>query len=228
MRPGAGAVLIPAINTTAWEQGLGCRVALFRDWGWIDEEGNAVDDVRLAEVKKAEGASCTGRTAGFSIRGVCPVPLLPYEHYLQQLKVLAKTNNHQTGLYPLLPRTRPTPNNPSANLSSHSHPQNSNAIESPLTLSRPHKRKLSATDLEIPDSEGEDDEDYGWAEEDEEDIPAMPPQWQGSEDILVPPPGELEGDGDDPGEDDVEETEGVDSEKGIRLEEIGDSEDELA
>jgi len=81
MRPGAGAVLIPAINTTVWEQGLGCRVALFRDWGRIDEEGNAVDDVRLAEVKKAEGASCTGRTAGFSIRGVCTVPLLPYMTY---------------------------------------------------------------------------------------------------------------------------------------------------
>ena len=55
MRPGAGAVLTPAINATAWEQGLGCRVALFRDWGWDDEEGNAVNDVRFADVIKAEG-----------------------------------------------------------------------------------------------------------------------------------------------------------------------------
>lgn len=45
------------------------------------------------------------------------------------------------------------------------------------------KRKLNQTDLEIPDSE--DDEDYGWAEEDEASMPAPPQQWQGSEDILL-------------------------------------------
>ena len=48
------------------------------------------------------------------------------------------------------------------------------------------KRKLSATDLEIPDSDAEDDEDYGWADEDEEDLPPAPPQWQGTEDELAP------------------------------------------
>jgi hypothetical protein len=95
----------------------------------------------------------------------------------------------------------------------------------------PQKRKLSATDLEIPDSE--DDEDYGWAEEDEEDIPPPAPQWQGSEDILVPPEGELEA------EDEAEEgeqEEGVDDEgenakdhtNGAQRGEIEDSEDELA
>jgi hypothetical protein len=69
MRPGAGPVLVPAINTTAWEQGLGCRVALFRDWGWDDEEGKPVE-VRLAEVVKVEGVAVGGRRArlvGFSI-----------------------------------------------------------------------------------------------------------------------------------------------------------------
>jgi hypothetical protein len=45
------------------------------------------------------------------------------------------------------------------------------------------KRKLSHTNFEIPDSE--DDEDYGWADEDEASMPAPPPQWQGSEDILL-------------------------------------------
>lgn len=73
MRPGAGAVLVPAINTTAWEQGLGCRVALFRDWGWDDEEGKPVDDVRLAQVIKAEGIAFSEgsvRLAGFSISEV--------------------------------------------------------------------------------------------------------------------------------------------------------------
>jgi hypothetical protein len=77
MRPGAGAVLVPAINTTAWEQGLGCRVALFRDWGWEDEEGHVIDDIRLAQVIKAEGISVPeGRPmlAGFSITEVRHVP----------------------------------------------------------------------------------------------------------------------------------------------------------
>ncbi|KAI1447606.1 P-loop containing nucleoside triphosphate hydrolase protein [Annulohypoxylon stygium] len=47
----------------------------------------------------------------------------------------------------------------------------------------PHlKRKLSQTDFEIADSE---DEEYGWEDEDELEMPSMPPQWQGSEDILL-------------------------------------------
>lgn len=73
MRPGAGAVLVPAINTTAWEQGIGCRIALFRDWGWDDEEGHSVDDVRLAQVIKADGVAVPegrARLVGFSIAEV--------------------------------------------------------------------------------------------------------------------------------------------------------------
>jgi hypothetical protein len=73
MRPGEGPVLVPAVSTTAWEQGLGARVVLFRDWGWNDEEGSAVTDVRFAEVLKAEGAVVGGRRrlVGFSIGRVC-------------------------------------------------------------------------------------------------------------------------------------------------------------
>jgi hypothetical protein len=37
---------------------------------------------------------------------------------------------------------------------------------------------------EIPDSE-ETDEDYGWQDEDDAAMPGMPPQWQGSEDLLL-------------------------------------------
>ncbi len=44
------------------------------------------------------------------------------------------------------------------------------------------KRKLGDTDFEIPDS---DDEDYGWQGDDEDAMPDMPPQWQGSEDLLL-------------------------------------------
>lgn len=53
----------------------------------------------------------------------------------------------------------------------------------PLSSSPHHlKRKLSQTDFEVADSEGED---YGWEDEDELEMPRMPPQWQGSEDILL-------------------------------------------
>ncbi|KAI5463418.1 hypothetical protein BGZ63DRAFT_353263 [Mariannaea sp. PMI_226] len=45
-----------------------------------------------------------------------------------------------------------------------------------------HKRKLGNTELEVPDSE---DEDYGWADEDDAAMPPQPSQWQGSEDILL-------------------------------------------
>ncbi|KID71024.1 DNA recombination/repair protein RecA/RadB, ATP-binding domain protein, partial [Metarhizium hybridum] len=54
------------------------------------------------------------------------------------------------------------------------------------------KRKLEQTDLEVPDSQ--DDEDYGWADDDEAALPAPPPQWQGSEDVLL---GQELGRGDD-------------------------------
>ncbi|KAK8079841.1 hypothetical protein PG997_007659 [Apiospora hydei] len=58
------------------------------------------------------------------------------------------------------------------------------AGQPPMYLSshaRP-KRKLGDTNFEVADSE---EEDYGWDAEDTDAIPAMPPQWQGSEDILI-------------------------------------------
>ncbi|KAI0537579.1 P-loop containing nucleoside triphosphate hydrolase protein [Xylaria digitata] len=50
------------------------------------------------------------------------------------------------------------------------------------TNSRRQKRKFNEADDEIADSEGED---YGWQDEDEAEMPNMPPQWQGSEDLLL-------------------------------------------
>lgn len=44
------------------------------------------------------------------------------------------------------------------------------------------KRKLGQTGFEVPDSE---DEDYGWQDDDADALPRPPPQWQGSEDILL-------------------------------------------
>ncbi|KAK1988919.1 P-loop containing nucleoside triphosphate hydrolase protein [Colletotrichum cereale] len=47
------------------------------------------------------------------------------------------------------------------------------------------KRKLTEAGLEVPDSEEEDDEEYGWVQEDDAALPGPPPQWQGSEDLLL-------------------------------------------
>ncbi|KAK4109587.1 P-loop containing nucleoside triphosphate hydrolase protein [Canariomyces notabilis] len=52
-----------------------------------------------------------------------------------------------------------------------------------LSTTPAQKRKLGDTDFEIADS---DDEDYGW-DDDEDAIPPMPSQWQGSEDLLLVP-----------------------------------------
>ncbi|KAG9241840.1 P-loop containing nucleoside triphosphate hydrolase protein [Calycina marina] len=203
MRPGIGAMLVPVLNFPAWEQGLGCRVILFRDWGWEDEDGKAFD-LRLAEVIKAEGIESggRGRIAGFGID---------------------ENGLHSIAPPKLLRRTPPSGLSP---------PKNQIPLSSPCLPQNPRsnlgKRKLAATDLnfEIPDSEAEDDEDYGWGDEDEGTLPAMPPQWQGSEDILVSVPeveevqyevGEGDGDGDGEG--------------GRQMEFLGeaiDSEDELA
>lgn len=61
-------------------------------------------------------------------------------------------------------------------------------------------------EAEIGDSEEDEDENYDWVEEDEEEVPPMPPQWQGSEHILIPV---------------------VENEDGVEEEEVVDTEHEL-
>lgn len=77
MRTGLGAALVPAISIDVWEEGIGTRVALFRDWGWEDEDGKSIDDVRLAQVIKVEGVPIPGSSSklvGFSISEVSVFP----------------------------------------------------------------------------------------------------------------------------------------------------------
>ncbi|EPE31362.1 P-loop containing nucleoside triphosphate hydrolase [Glarea lozoyensis ATCC 20868] len=208
MRPGIGAVLVPAINVPSWDQGLSSRVVLFRDWGWNDEGGDAVYGARLAQVVKAEGLTLPegrGWLAGFTITetGIRSLPLPTFAVFN--------------------PPTVP-PFNPR-------HFQDGQPHSTPQVL--PQKRKLAFTDLEIPDSEGEDDEDYGWAEEDEVEVPVMPPQWQGSEDILIPDPKEKEIEAEEEEENDVEEPDEMNPNDALQdgktgTGEILDSDDELA
>lgn len=51
-----------------------------------------------------------------------------------------------------------------------------------IDIGSARKRKLNQAGFEVPDSE---DEDYGWQEDDDSALPRQPPQWQGSEDILL-------------------------------------------
>lgn len=60
------------------------------------------------------------------------------------------------------------------------------------------KRKLDETGFEVPDSEDE----YGWGEEDNSALPGQPPQWQGSEDIILGTCPDTDGDEDEDEDDD--------------------------
>lgn len=165
MRSGAGAVLVPALNMKAWEQGLSCRIALFKDFGWEDEDGNDVQDVRFAQVIKVEGnvvPEGRSKLVAFSIleSGLSPITL------------------------PVIPISTPAIRSP---LKRFPHPlsqfHNQPPTSTPNLPVLPQKRKFEDTGFEIPDS---DDEDYGWEQDDEEELPPPPPQWQGSEDVLGP------------------------------------------
>ncbi|KAL7823009.1 P-loop containing nucleoside triphosphate hydrolase protein [Trichoderma gracile] len=69
-----------------------------------------------------------------------------------------------------------------AGISSAHYDASDPGMEVAVVARRP-KRKLGQTELEVPDSE--DDEDYGWADEDEDALPPPPSQWQGSEDLIL-------------------------------------------
>jgi len=75
-----------------------------------------------------------------------------------------------------------------ATIPDESAPQN---VEGNVKLPSGNRRRK----LEIVDSEdegGNSEDDYGWDEVDEANIPNPPPQTQGSEDVLLPGPEELE------------------------------------
>ena len=57
LRLNGNADLVPAISMPIWEQGLRCRLVLFRHWDWENEDGSWNYNVRLAKVVKAEGVN---------------------------------------------------------------------------------------------------------------------------------------------------------------------------
>jgi hypothetical protein len=70
MQSGAGAILVSAISSTAWDAGISTSIALFRDWGWEGKQ------VRNAKVLKADGIATggkggIGKVFAFTIESVC-------------------------------------------------------------------------------------------------------------------------------------------------------------
>ncbi|KAK4240908.1 P-loop containing nucleoside triphosphate hydrolase protein [Achaetomium macrosporum] len=129
-----GATLIPAINTSVWEQGMSTRLVLFRDWL---QDGSQVRGVHFVGIQKLNGKG----TAAL-IDNLCAFTV------------------EETGFVSVdYDNTQPSRT---------------------LTSTPAQKRKVGDTDFEVADS---DDEDYGW--DDDEELPPMPSQWQGSEDLLL-------------------------------------------
>ena len=65
IRSETGAVLHPAISSTAWDAGIGNRIVLFRDWmfhvtGQPSSQGEYILGVRFAGVVKAKGVTYEG------------------------------------------------------------------------------------------------------------------------------------------------------------------------
>ncbi|KAF3767635.1 hypothetical protein M406DRAFT_41369 [Cryphonectria parasitica EP155] len=59
---------------------------------------------------------------------------------------------------------------------------NETQAEGAVAYTTAQKRKLAEAGFELPESE---EDEYGWREEDDSALPGPPPQWQGSEDILL-------------------------------------------
>ncbi|KAL8302376.1 hypothetical protein RB597_002636 [Gaeumannomyces tritici] len=170
------ASLIPAVNASAWEEGVSTRVVLFRDWSMQNGTATAA---RFAAALKINGKRVEDedvRLAAFDIgtAGLIPVTL------------------------------------------DHGSAQDTAS----LTFAAQPKRRRGDGEVEIADSDDDgDDEDYGWQDDDATSLPPMPPQWQGSEDILLgQDPDDSEGEGDDSdgqGEPVAKETEEDETEEAV-------------
>lgn len=184
MQAERGATLVPAVNTNVWDQGIASRVALYRDWVWAD---GRTAGARFAAVQKVNGrvveAEALEKACAFEIESVGLIR--GHEKFsCGVLRHADVTGCMQTGIIP--------------------RDYDGIKPESAVSYTPMQKRKLGETGFEVPDSEG-DDEDYGWGDDDDTALPRPPPQWQGSEDVILgqhPETDEVEGssiDDTDPG-----------------------------
>lgn len=98
MRPGLGALLVPAVSSTAWDEGVGTRVCLFRDWGTATIKSKESKDakersinvgLRFAGVIKARGIP-VGREGGFG--RIIPFIIVKVSHIERMWSALSNKN----------------------------------------------------------------------------------------------------------------------------------------
>ncbi|KAK4192719.1 P-loop containing nucleoside triphosphate hydrolase protein [Podospora australis] len=142
MQAERSATLVPALNASAWVQGMSTRLVLFRDW--LSDDYDEEQALRFVAVQKLNGRD---------------VPVVEGDSLIFAFDIDA------IGLVAI----------------ECNKTQDSNG---PTSAPAAQKRKLGETDFEIADSDADDDEDYGWDDEHDE-LPPNPSQWQGSEDILL-------------------------------------------
>lgn len=65
-----GAALIPAINATAWEQGISTRLVLFRDWSFQKKHITGVRCVGIQKLNGKASADSIGPVLAFSVHEV--------------------------------------------------------------------------------------------------------------------------------------------------------------
>lgn len=54
-----------------------------------------------------------------------------------------------------------------------------------VPITQRQKRRRGDPDLAVIADSEDEDEDYGWANEDGDSLPPLPSQWQGSEDLII-------------------------------------------
>lgn len=65
MQSQSRAALIPAVNASVWEQGLGARLVLFKDWVW---KAGKADDTCFAGIQRVAGRKVDGMKSVFAFR----------------------------------------------------------------------------------------------------------------------------------------------------------------
>lgn len=161
-----GPVLIPAINAPPWEQGISTRLVLFRDW--LLESGQS-RSVHVAGIQKVNGKD--------SVVSIDHMAAFTLDVVRSSAETLAKTSIYVRS-WPTAHVTNQLCSKDGIVHVSIDHDQPPSALSSTPV----QNRKSVDAGIEVADSE---DDDYGWQVEDESELPQMPSQWQGSEDLLL-------------------------------------------
>lgn len=196
-----GATLTPSLNANVWEQGVSTRLVLFRDWVWKDQDPSSVWFAGVQKLEGRTGPETIQSTAAFRVESVSAwfpstlfffgPSLLAGQWSRLSPGVLSRCPLHSGALLGALIREMRLCKGPRADIVLRSLPQTGlvemqhDASQASMVVpaASRQKRKLGDTGLEIPDSD-EDDEDYGWQVDDDAAAP-VPPQTQGSEDLIL-------------------------------------------